>query len=139
MWSGSACGDSSSILLLRSSGRYSNRTAIQVLFAALFNYLREHDVTTLLTRESGVIVGPDLTLGASPVAIFTDTLVSLRTNTVRNRQYRTVAVLKMRHSAFDSTLHELRVGDGIVYVRPMDESDAAVLDGLATLNTQVMQ
>lgn len=106
-------------------------------FAALFNYLRERDVTTLLTRESGTVAGPDVALSQSVVVVLTDTLVSLRTNTFRNRQYRTVSVLKMRHSGFDSMLHELRLDNGTVRVVPVGESDAAVLDGLTTLNSQV--
>ncbi len=105
-------------------------------FAALFNYLREHGVTTLLTRESGTIIGPDLALSEATVAILTDTLVILRANTFQNRQYRSVAVLKMRHSGYDPTIHELRMDDGTVRVLPASESDAGVLDGLTALNTR---
>ncbi len=104
-------------------------------FASLMNYTHARAVTTVLTRESAAVVGPDITLRQSIVTVLAENLLVLRVIEYRNRQYRTIAVAKMRQSAFDPTLHELRIERDRIRVLAPGESNRTVLDELADLNT----
>lgn len=104
-------------------------------FASLMNYTRARAVTTVFICESATMIGPDIPLRESTVALLSENLVVLRAIEYRNRQYRRIAVAKMRQSAFDPTLHELRIGRGRIHVLALGEGERAVLDELANLNT----
>jgi circadian clock protein KaiC len=97
-------------------------------FASLINYLREHDVTTVITQESSAFDGG---IGEALGAVLADNLIRLRVAEYGSRQYRILSVLKMRQSGFDPSLREFRIDEGAVRVLPVGESGAGVLSGIA--------
>lgn len=97
-------------------------------FASLINYLREHDVTSVITQESNAFDGG---LGEALGAVLADNLLRLRTVEYGNRIYRILAILKMRQSGFDPSLREFRIENGAIRVLPVAESGIAVLSGIA--------
>lgn len=99
-------------------------------FAALLNYLREHNVTNLLTREISPFPEPRLMFIETPASVLTENLLLLRSVEYQDRLYRIVSVLKMRLSGFDPSLREFRIADGAVRVLPVAESGVAVIAGI---------
>jgi len=96
--------------------------------ASLLDYLREHGVTSVLTQESNAFGGGRLR--GELAAILADNLIMLRWGEYRNQRVRTLSVRKMRHSAFDTAVHEYRIEDGAIRVLPVGESAAGVLAGI---------
>jgi circadian clock protein KaiC len=94
-------------------------------FAALARYLRGQDVTTYLTLDIPRIIGQELDLTDSPLALLAENLVLLRYVEYRSRLERQLSVLKMRTSAHDHAIHafEISAGSGLRLlgdVRPAD-------------------
>ena len=97
-------------------------------FASLINYLRERDVTSVMTQESNAFDGG---IGEALGAVLADNLIELRSAEYGNRLYRILSIRKMRQSAFDPSLREFRVADGAIRVLPIEESAVGVLSGIA--------
>lgn len=97
-------------------------------FASLMNYLRERDVTSVITQESNAFGGG---IGESLGAVLADNLIELRSVEYGNRLYRILSIRKMRQSAFDPSLRAFRVADGTIHVLPIEESEIGVLSGIA--------
>jgi circadian clock protein KaiC len=97
-------------------------------FSSLINYLREHDVTTVMTQESNAFDG---SIGESLGAVFADNLIRLRSIIYHDHLYRVLSVLKMRQSGFDPGVREFRIDDGAIRVLPVSESGIGVLSGIA--------
>lgn len=97
-------------------------------FASLINYLRERDVTSVMTQESNAFDGG---IGEALGAVLADNLIRLRTVEYANRMYRILSILKMRQSGFDPGLREFRIEDRIIRVLPVEESGIGVLSGIA--------
>jgi circadian clock protein KaiC len=104
-------------------------------FTSLINYLREHDVTSVMTQESNAFDGG---IGESLGAVFADNLVRLRSVVYHDQLYRTLSVLKMRQSGFDPGLREFRIEDGAIRVLPVTESGSGVLSGIAAQERREM-
>lgn len=104
-------------------------------FASLINYLRERDVTSLMTQESNAFRGG---FGETLGAIFADNLIQIRSVEYDGRLYRMIAILKMRQSGFDPSLREFCIADGAVRVLPPEESGSGVLRGITTQERRVM-
>ncbi len=96
--------------------------------ASLFDYLREHGVTVIVTQESSVS-GTGV-VGDAMAATLVDSIVLLQWVEYRNTLVRILSVRKMRQSGFDTTLREYRIADGTVRVLPIEESGTAVLEGI---------
>ncbi len=105
-------------------------------FASLVNYLRERNVTTIMTQESNVSGDG---LGVSLGAILADNLILLRSIEYRDHLYRVISVLKMRQSGFDHGLREFRIEDGTIRVVPVEESGIVVMDGLTAREQRTMR
>jgi circadian clock protein KaiC len=97
-------------------------------FTSLINYLREHDVTSVMTQESNAFAGG---IGESLGAVLADNLIKLRSIEYRNQLYRILSVLKMRQSGFDPGVREFRIEEGVIRVLPVAESEIGVLNGIA--------
>lgn len=97
-------------------------------FASLINYLRERDVTSVMTQES---IAFDGGIGEALGAVLADNLIRLRSVEYHNRLRRVLSVLKMRQSAFDPSLREFRIDEGVIRVLPIDESGADAMGGIA--------
>jgi circadian clock protein KaiC len=104
-------------------------------FASLINYLRERDVTSMMTQESNAFGGG---LGESLGAVLADNLVRLRSIEYQNRLYRILSILKMRQSGFDPSLREFRIEDGIIRVVPVEESGIATMGGITAREQRTM-
>jgi circadian clock protein KaiC len=98
-------------------------------FASLINYLREHDVTSVMTQESNAFDGG---IGEALGAVLADNLIRLRSVEHHNRLRRVLSILKMRQSACDPSLREFRIDAGAIRVLPIAETGADVLGEIAT-------
>ncbi|MHB8646257.1 MAG: ATPase domain-containing protein [Thermomicrobiales bacterium] len=105
-------------------------------FAALINYLRERDVTSVMTQESNAFDG---SLGESFGAIFADNLIGLRSVEYQDRLHRIVSILKMRQSGFDPGLREFRIEDGRIRVVSVEESGIAMMNGITAREQRTMR
>lgn len=103
-------------------------------FASLINYLREHNVTTILIRETtrtaNIEAPPD---SAASIVVTTENIIAIRRVVYTGKMYRVISVLKMRQSAFDRSIRELRIEDGTIRVLPSAESGDGVLRGIETV------
>jgi circadian clock protein KaiC len=99
-------------------------------FASLLNYLRERNVTSVMTREISPFPEPRLVFNETPVSVLTENLLILRSLEYQERLFRVISVLKMRFSAFDPSLREFRIEDGGVHVLPIGESGEGVMTGI---------
>jgi circadian clock protein KaiC len=97
-------------------------------FTSLINYLREHDVTSVMTQESNAFDGG---VGESLGAVFADNLIRLRSVVYHDQLYRVLSIQKMRQSGFDPGLREFRIEEGAIRVLPVAESGIGVLSGIA--------
>jgi circadian clock protein KaiC len=82
-------------------------------FAALAHYLRDHGATTYVTLDIPKIVGQELDLIDSALAMLAENVILLRYVEYRGRLHRLLSVLKMRTSAHDDTIHTYEIADGI--------------------------
>jgi len=99
-------------------------------FASLLNYLRERNVTTVMTREISPFPEPRLIFSETPVSVLTENLLILRSLEYQERLYRVISVLKMRFSPFDPSLREFRIEDGGIRVLLIGESGDSVMTGI---------
>ncbi len=97
-------------------------------FASLVNYLRERDVTSMMTQESNAFAGD---IGKALGVVLADNLIQMRSVEYHTRLRRILSILKMRQSAFDPSLREFRIDEGVIRVLPIDESGADALGGIA--------
>ena len=83
--------------------------------AALVNYMRARQVTGYLALDVPKIVGPELDLSGSPLAVFAENLLLLRQVEYRGAMHRVLTILKMRFSEHEHTITEytMRPGSGI--------------------------
>jgi 5-methyltetrahydrofolate--homocysteine methyltransferase len=81
---------------------------IEGFFSALVRELRSQGVTTLCTAEVMEIVGPTITVPLQGLSDVTDNHILLRFVESGANLYRIVSILKVRDSAFDSGLRELK-------------------------------
>jgi circadian clock protein KaiC len=82
-------------------------------FAALADYPRAHEVATYLTLNIPKIVGQELDLTDSAVAMLVENVALLRYVEYRGRLQRMLSVLKMRTSAHYGVLRIYEIADGI--------------------------
>jgi circadian clock protein KaiC len=88
--------------------------------SALVSYLRGRDVTSYLTLDLPVIMGPQLELGGTPLSVLAENLLLLRQVEYRGRLHRVFSVFKMRFSGYEPAIYELAItpGRGIEIVGP---------------------
>jgi circadian clock protein KaiC len=80
--------------------------------SALASYLRAHQVTTYLTLDVTMIVGPMVELASPLLSVMADNLLLLRQVEYRGRLHRVLSVLKMRFSVYEPAIYELTVTPG---------------------------
>jgi len=105
-------------------------------FTSLLNYLREHDVTSVLTQER--VSRSVFHDGDVLTTIIPDNTLMMRVVEYHNDRRRILSIVKMRQSGFDAGLREVRIADGMIRVLPVDESDLGVLTGIATQENREM-
>jgi len=82
-------------------------------FAALAHELRVRGVTSYLTLDVSKVVGQELDLTDSAVAMLAENLILLRYVEYRGRLRRLLSILKMRSSGHDDTIHTYEIADGV--------------------------
>ena len=80
--------------------------------AALVNFVRAHRVTGMMMMDVPKIVGPELDLTGSSLAVFAENLVLLRQVEYLGEMRRVLAVLKMRFSHHDARIAEYAIEPG---------------------------
>lgn len=100
-------------------------------FSALGNELRALDVTTLLSIELTDLFGPSVKLPFHGISATIENIIFLRYVELRSQLYRLISILKMRESAYDSTIREFKISSGGIEVASTFESAEAILTGLA--------
>jgi circadian clock protein KaiC len=98
-------------------------------FHGLFQLLRSRGVTTLMTHQTHVIVGPDLKAHFDGIESLVDNILLLRFVELRSQLYRMVSVLKMRESRYDSALRQFDITPRGILVADTFESAEAILTG----------
>jgi circadian clock protein KaiC len=88
--------------------------------SALVSYLRHREVTTYLTLDVAMIVGPALELAGTPLSVIAENLVLLRQVEYCGTLHRVLSVLKMRFSGYEPAIYEFTVsaGEGIRILGP---------------------
>jgi circadian clock protein KaiC len=100
-------------------------------FHALFQLLRARGVTSLVTQQTHVIVGPDLKAPIQGIESLVDNILLLRFVELRSQLYRMLSVLKMRESRYDSALRQFDITSRGIIVADTFESAEAILTGLS--------
>lgn len=78
-------------------------------FAGMFNALRAGGVTTLCTIETRSLFEQEIEIPIQGVAALAENCITLRLRELRGRLHRTILITKVRDSAFDERLRELRI------------------------------
>jgi circadian clock protein KaiC len=100
--------------------------------AALVDYVRGRGMTGYLALDVPKIIGPELDLTGSPLAVFAENLILLRQTELRGAMHRILTVLKMRFSDYDPTIvqYAIRAGAGIEVIGPAPAAEG-LLTGVA--------
>jgi circadian clock protein KaiC len=100
-------------------------------FGALLIKLRALGITSLFTRKSSKLVGPELDFSSSPLAGLSENLLFLRHVELRGRIHRVLSILNLRDSKFDPGLREFEIHDkGLRVLEPLRSAEG-LLTGLA--------
>jgi circadian clock protein KaiC len=111
---------------------------IPEFLSALTSYLRAHEITTYLTLDVAMIVGPRLEFGGPQLSFVADNMLLLRHVEYRGRLHRVLSVLKMRFSGYESSIYQLTVtpARGVEIVGPRRRSGRGMLPGAPRLLTE---
>jgi circadian clock protein KaiC len=110
----------------RAAAVYADR--IPRFLSALTNQLRRQDVTTVITDELELF-NPEVNLPTPELANVVETVVVLRYLELRSQMYRLLSIMKMRESAYDTSLREFRITPKGLDVAESFESAEAILSG----------
>ena len=102
-----------------------------LFFAALSRRLRLAGVTTLYTKEVPKVAGSELDFSNTPIAILGENLLLLRFVELRGRLHRTLSILKMRDSGYQSAVREFEITDKGIGVLGALRSAQGLLTGQA--------
>jgi circadian clock protein KaiC len=80
--------------------------------SALISILRSEGVTTLFTAELPELMGGENAMQFTAISAVAENIILLRYVELESRLYRTLAIMKMRESAFAPYVHEFTVGHG---------------------------
>jgi circadian clock protein KaiC len=110
----------------RAAAVYADR--IPRFLSALTNQLRMQDVTTVITDELELFQ-PELDLPTPELANVVETVVVLRYLELRSQMYRLLSIMKMRESAYDTSLREFRITPKGIDVADSFKSAEVILSG----------
>jgi circadian clock protein KaiC len=122
-----------SIVEVERAARWADGTErVTEFLSAVVEALRIRGVTTLFTREISKLEGVELDFSDTPVSVLAENVLLLRQVEYRAKLYRALSVLKMRYSAYDSSVREFTIAppEGIQVLAPF-ESGAGILTGIA--------
>jgi circadian clock protein KaiC len=98
--------------------------------ASLVGFLREHEVTTLMTREIAQIFGTELTISSRGLSYIVDNIILLRYIELQGEIKRAITVLKNRGSNHDKRLRELMIEDGGIIIGERFQNLSGVMTGI---------
>ncbi|HEX8437253.1 ATPase domain-containing protein [Archangium sp.] len=110
----------------RAAAVYPDR--IPRFLSALTNQLRMQDVTTVITDELELFT-PEVNLPTPELANVVETVLVLRYLELRSQMYRLLSIMKMRESAYDTSLREFRITPQGIDVADSFASAEAILSG----------
>lgn len=98
---------------------------------ALSNELRARKITTILAGETRDLLAPTLSVPIDGLSGTVDNIILLRQVELRSQLYRLLSILKVRASAYDSTIREFQITSRGIEVATTFESADAILTGIA--------
>jgi circadian clock protein KaiC len=98
--------------------------------SAFCNQLRAYDVTALVSEELGLFQ-PGIDMPNPELANVVETVILLRYIELRSQLYRLLSVMKMRESAYDTSIREFKITDRGLRVAESFASAEAILTGHA--------
>lgn len=102
---------------------------IPIFLSALFNQLRTEDVTTLVSDDLDLF-RPEVEIRSPQLANVVESVITLRYVELRSQLYRLVSIMKMRESAYDTSIREFQVTTRGIKVAGSFKSAEAILTGL---------
>jgi circadian clock protein KaiC len=99
--------------------------------AALREQLSRAGLTSLSTLEIDPVTGLQLNLANTPIEILAENLLVIQQYEQDDTLHRGLAVLRMRYSRYDRTLHELVINAPTIRVLPREETSAGRLAAAA--------
>jgi circadian clock protein KaiC len=88
---------------------------------ALLNQLRSLEVTTLFSEESPVFGGPVLHLPGAAASAVVENIVFMQHVAEHEKLRRQISILKMRGTAFDTSVREFVIGERGIEMAPADD------------------
>lgn len=88
------------------------RERVPEFLSALATYLRARQITTYLTLDVPMIVGPALEIADAPLSVVAENLLLLRHVEYRGQLHQVLSVLKMRFSAYEKAIYEFGITPG---------------------------
>ena len=104
--------------------------------SALTNQLRMLDVTTLITEELPLFQS-DVTMPNPQLGNVVESILLLRYVELNSQLYRLMSVMKMRESAYDTSIREFRISDKGIEIAASFTSAEAILSGQPRLRDEV--
>lgn len=101
--------------------------------AALIALLRNRGITALVSKEIPQVIGPELDFSDTPLAVLVENLIMYRWVEYRSELVRIVSILKMRDSAYDSSIRQYTISAAGLQVRAKVETGEGLLSGVARL------
>lgn len=108
-------------------------------FAALSHELRARNVTTVVSTELETMFGPTVQVPIPGVSAVAENLLLLRYVELRSQLYRLLSIIKMRESAYDSSIREFIITNQGIKVDSTFTTSEAILTGVARPRTEVEQ
>ena len=102
-------------------------------FNTLFNELRVHNVTSLYTGETQIIIGSEVRSPVNGLSMLAENILLLRFLEVRSQIFRIFSALKVRDSAIDGSLREFRIGHGGITLAKTSETAELLLEDFKRL------
>lgn len=101
--------------------------------AALAALLRNQGITVLVSKEIPQVIGPELDFSDTPLALLAENLILYRWVEYRSELVRIVSILKMRDSAYDTSIRQYTIDETGLRVLAKVETGEGLLSGIARL------
>lgn len=117
----------------RAAAVYPDR--IPRFLSALTNQLRTYDVTTLFAEELELF-SPSIDMPNPELANVVESVILLRYVELRSQLHRLISIMKMRESAYDTSIREFHITEEGVSVDTSFSSAEQILTGIARLSSE---
>jgi circadian clock protein KaiC len=98
---------------------------------SFMNELRARDITAIFTSEMPDLFSDRIYLPIERMAGLVDNVLFVRYVELRSQLYRLLSIMKMRDSAYDTTIREFKIGPHGISVASTFKSAEAILTGVA--------